>query len=451
MRKNLVKPEEKQKEKFARDYYEKLKANAARHTPVKPSKEKPENILYINTLAGRGGAAKAAYNNLCKPLRERKNYNTKMLVKQKFPNIHDENVQLSPRNTSDEQKILIDMHNKLGWLYFFNLGAFEIKDIGFFRQADILHLHNLHGGYFSPFVLPELTALKPTIWTLHDEQSYTGHCSSSFECEKWQSGCANCPDLDYYPAISTDTTDFLLKTKKQVYDNSYITYVCPSIWLKNRAARGILKDKDIRVIPNGIDEKVFCAQDRDSARKELNLPLDKTVLMFSADHSIENPQKGSHYVKQAYEYFKNRDDLLFLAIGGEHTAYIETNFFNVSYIFDENLLAKYYAASDLFIYPSFSETFGLVVAEAMSCRTPVVVFGNSALPELVSHMQTGYIARYKDTDDFIKGINIFLEDENLRKNASIKAREIIEKKFTIDISLNNHEKLYAEIWENTKK
>ena len=47
----------------------------------------------------------------------------------------------------------------------------------FFQQTDILHLHNLHGGYFNLWSLPLLSALKPTVWTLHDMQALTGHCA----------------------------------------------------------------------------------------------------------------------------------------------------------------------------------------------------------------------------------------------------------------------------------
>ncbi len=438
-------------EQYARIYLKKLEKNIGKWSPVKPKKEKFENILYINTLAGRGGAAKAAYDNLCRPLGKRRNYNTKMLVK----NIHletvDDNVKLAPRVISEEQNLLNDVQIRLGWQYFFQLGSFEIKNTDFFKQADILHLHNLHGGYFSPFAVPGLTALKPTVWTLHDEQSFTGHCAYSFECEKWQAKCGVCPDLKCYPEIETDSTSLILQTKRKIYENSHFTVICPSEWLKNKAEKSILKNKDIRKIYYGIDEKVFFNYDKEYIRKELNLPLDKKILMFSADKSLNNTRKGGYYIQKAYDFLKHREDLLFLAIGGEKTAYIEHNFLNIAYIYDETLMAKYYASSDLFIFPTLADNLPFVILESMSCATPVISFDIGGVPEELDHMKTGYLAKYKDIDDFIKGINIFLEDEKLRKHASIRAREVVEKNFTIDISLNNHEKLYDEIWERSKK
>jgi len=308
----------------------------------------------------------------------------------------------------------------------------------------------LHGSYFSPFVLPKLSSLKSTVWTLHDEQAYTGHCAYSFECEKWLVGCGNCSDLNFYPKIKNDTTEFLLNTKKKIYDMSDFTIVCPSNWLANRAKQSILKNKDIRVIYNGINEKVFINTNKTKARSALKLPLDKKILMFSASGSIKNPQKGGKYVFETYNSLKNNDEILFLNIGGGNSSNIRKNWVDIPYINDEKTMALYYSASDLFIYPSMAETFGLVIAEAMSCGTPVIAFNNTAIPEIIDHMQTGYLAENKNIEDFIKGIKIFLENEDLRNTAGIKAGQVVEANFTLDKMINNYINLYQEIWEKCK-
>ena len=53
------------------------------------------------------------------------------------------------------------------------------------RPPDVLHLHNLHGGYFDLRVLPELSARQPTVVTMHDEWLYTGHCAYTLDSERW--------------------------------------------------------------------------------------------------------------------------------------------------------------------------------------------------------------------------------------------------------------------------
>ena len=53
---------------------------------------------------------------------------------------------------------------------------------------DVVHCHNLHGGYFDLRALPWLSRKAPVVITLHDAWLLSGHCSHSFECERWQSG-----------------------------------------------------------------------------------------------------------------------------------------------------------------------------------------------------------------------------------------------------------------------
>lgn len=54
------------------------------------------------------------------------------------------------------------------------------------------------------------------------------------------------------------------------------------------------------------------------------------------------------------------------------------------YVSDEDR-AQWYAASSIFVYPSFFEGFGLPILEAMACRTPVVTSLNSSLPEVAGN------------------------------------------------------------------
>ncbi len=61
-----------------------------------------------------------------------------------------------------------------------------------FREADVVHYHILHDGYFSLDALPMLSRLKPTVWTLHDQWPLTGHCIYPLGCERWRSGCGAC-------------------------------------------------------------------------------------------------------------------------------------------------------------------------------------------------------------------------------------------------------------------
>jgi glycosyltransferase involved in cell wall biosynthesis len=49
----------------------------------------------------------------------------------------------------------------------------------------------------------------------------------------------------------------------------------------------------------------------------------------------------------------------------------------------EEMLAKYYNAADLFVFPSFYEGFGLPIIEAMACGCPVIASNTTSIPEVV--------------------------------------------------------------------
>jgi glycosyltransferase involved in cell wall biosynthesis len=417
-----------------RDYQEHLLPLNKKFPSKKPQTENLTQILQINTNSGKGGAAVVA-NRLHNALRGK--YRSYILAANK--DAVDDNVFCLKEAKGANPNIL----NKMNGIYldFYHSASLHIKDMEIFKNADIVHLHNLHGGYFSIFALPELSSLKPTVWTLHDMQAITGHCAHSFECNKWQSDCKTCPHLDTYPAISSDTADFLLENKKRIYENSHLTVVCPSVWLKHKVENSILSNQKIELIYNGVDENTFIDENKRIARKKLNLPLDKRILMFSAHGGKENVWKGGTYLEKIINNLLSFPNLLFLNIGGQ-TNEKDKNWIDIPFIQDEKLLSLYYAASDLFIYPSLADNLPLVVLESLSCGTPVIAFNTGGIPEEITHLENGYIARYKDVDDLNKGIHLFLNNDKLYKKASTTARKTVENKFTLGQMVTNYIKLY---------
>ena len=149
----------------------------------------------------------------------------------------------------------------------------------------VLHLHNLHGGYFDLRALPALTARIPTIITLHDAWLFSGHCAHSLSCERWETGCGSCPALWTYPAVPRDRTAANWERKRALYDRSRLYVASPSTWLAERAKRSILSRamRDLRVIPPGIDLTTFKPADRANARVALGLdPARPVALTFAA-------------------------------------------------------------------------------------------------------------------------------------------------------------------------
>jgi glycosyltransferase involved in cell wall biosynthesis len=409
------------------------------------------NILQINTLDNVGGAAKVAYR--LKDGYKRKEHKSWMLVGTKLSS--DPDVKQIPSTNKYLRFGLNYLAYGTQLQYLDYLNSFQIRNRNDFANADIVNLHNLHGSYFNPFALPGLTKTKPVVYTLHDMWSFTGHCAHSFDCEKWQTGCGNCPYLSIYPTLRCDTTKILWKIKKLVYKKSDFVVVTPSIWLRDKVKKSMLYDKEVRLIYNGVDETVFHPMDKIEVRKKLRLPEDKTIITFSAHGGVSSSWRSSKDLFEALRIIEDENDnIMFLNIGSserlDEKIRGDIEWLSIPHIYEEAKMAEYFAASDLLLYPTLADNCPLVVLEAMACGTPVIAFNTGGVPELVDHMKTGYVAEYKNSADLANGVELFLSDDDFRENTGILAREKVEDKFTLDQQVENYLKLYAQILDKTR-
>jgi len=419
------------------------------------------NILQINTSDFRGGAAQVMYN--IKNELNKREYCVKGFVATK--DIIDDD--FSMISTKYKIGCLSSLSKKIikkdlpSFIKYKSRDIFRFVfscDIEYFicdyilnteefKQADIVHCHNLHGNYFNLRLLQQISKIKPVVWTLHDMWSFTGHCSYSYNCKKWQTECGNCPDLKIYPPLLWDNTKRLFKKKQRIYDNSNLNIVTPSLWLKKKVEKSILKNKSIDLIYNGVDINNLKKYNKNKIRKELNLPQNKKIIMFLAAGGKDDYRKGWKYIEKIIE---NHRDILFLCIGGkEKIIKNKNNVKYIKYINSKKRLAKYFSSSDIFLFTSLAENFPLVILEAMACGIPIVSFDVGGVKEAISHKENGYIVKYKDIKDLEKGINyIFSLNEDEIRKIFQKSINKVKDNFSLKIMADNYLKLYKNILNN---
>jgi glycosyltransferase involved in cell wall biosynthesis len=402
------------------------------------------NILTINQSDIMGGAAIAAHR-----LHEgllAQGFDSRLLVGESIAG--GDRVAPIPRLPSLERPLL-RITRPLGLNYLNILGSFVIPRHPFFRNAEVLHLHNLHSGYFNYLALPMLCGDKPTIFTLHDMWSFTGHCAYSYECDRWKVGCGRCPHPETYPAVERDSTRLEWRIKRWIYSRSQLTIVTPSRWLAEQARQSMLNRFPIHHIANGIDIEAYQPLDPEAGRLALGIPRGKRVIMFGAQ-SLRDWRKGGDLLVKALEHLPPslKGEILLMTIGDakETMSHIDgMAVLNLGYVGGDRLKRVAYSAADVFVLPTRADNLPVVLQESMACGTPMVSFDVGGVPELVRHGITGYLARTDDYRDFSKGIAELLADEPMRVRMGLQCRETAMKDHSLELQAQRYIDLYRQV------
>ena len=405
------------------------------------------NILHINQSDIIGGAAIAGYR-----LHEgllAQNINSRLLVGLRKNS--SDRVAVIPQKQWIENQIY-RFSWRLGFHHVHAVSTFDISKHPFYQEADIINFHNLHTGYFNYLAIPSLTAKKPGVFTLHDMWSFTGHCSYSYDCDRWKIGCGKCPYPDIHPSINMDNTRIEWKLKNWVYSHSNLTIVTPSNWLAEQAKKSMLNRLPIHTIPYGIDTEAYQPIDKQKCQTELGIPKGKKVLFFVAA-SLKDSRKGGDLLGKALQNLPTslKAETMLMVIGdnGEDISQelgIET--LNLGYVTSDRLKSIAYSAADLFIFPTRADNLPLVLQESMACGTPMVSFKIGGVPELVRPGITGYLAEPENVKDFSNGIMELMEDEKLRDRMGEHCRAIALKEYNLELQANRYIELYRQLLQS---
>jgi glycosyltransferase involved in cell wall biosynthesis len=348
------------------------------------------------------------------------------------------------------------VESKWGWETFYYPASRELLTRAPARP-DIAHLHNLHGNYFDLRYLPKLSHTLPTVLTLHDGWLLSGHCSHSFDCMRWQTGCGNCPDLTIAPAIPRDETAHNWKTKQRIYAASRLYVATPSRGLMNKVEQSMLRAgmRQARVIPYGIDLAQFRPGDKVAARRALGLETDAVFLLASANWIRRNPWKDYKTMRRAVELaaaqWRGRP-LVFLLLGekGESEFFGNGEIRLMGFEQDATRITRYYQAADIFLHAAHSDTFPNTILEAMACGTPVVATAVGGIPEQVRDGVTGYLVPHANAEMMAQRIQELLTDTDRADAFGRAAAAVAQREYNLERQLDDYLNWYAEILAREK-
>ncbi|KKQ17932.1 MAG: Glycosyl transferase, group 1 [Berkelbacteria bacterium GW2011_GWA1_36_9] len=111
-----------------------------------------------------------------------------------------------------------------------------------------------------------------------------------------------------------------------------------------------------------------------------------------------------------------------------------------------------YKQAKVLLFPiQQSDSFGLVMIEAMACGTPVIAFNLGSVPEIIKNGQTGFICPVGDTNAMIKAIRkIYEMTESEYQKMRQNCRQHVEENFTIEKMVDGYEKVYEKVIRDWK-
>ena len=308
-------------------------------------------------------------------------------------------------------------------------------------KPDVIHLHNLHGWYINIPMLFDYIKKNNirTVWTLHDCWAFTAQCShfTVEKCEKWKTGCYDCPRYRIYPYTLIDKTDKMWTLKKEWFGGvSNLTIVTPSNWLANLVKQSFLKDYPIKVINNGIDLDVF-KPTKSEFRTKNNLDNKKIVLGVA---SAWSERKGIDVFKKLAETLDDKYKIVLVGTNDKIDKTLPKNIMSIHRTNNQKELAEIYSSADVFINPTREETYPTVNMEAIACGTPVVTFNTGGSPEIISD-KTGIVVSCDDILGLKKSIIYICEYDKFNKIDFSKC----SLKFDMQKKFNEYLNLYKSL------
>ncbi len=211
----------------------------------------------------------------------------------------------------------------------------------------------------------------------------------------------------------------------------------------------------IEVIAPGVDHAMFSPGDAAAARRRLDLPTDRPVLLFVGRIQA---LKGVDVAIRCLASMEDTRAILAI-VGGPSGAEGDAEVRRLHALASElgvddrirwespqphPALADWYRAADVCLMPSRTESFGLVALEAAACGTPVVGAKVGGLCSLIDDGHTGFLVDGRDGHDFAVPVERLLADAGLAADMGVNAAAR-SRRYTWSMTAARLRRVYADL------
>ena len=330
---------------------------------------------------------------------------------------------------------------KLGLTEIFYLTPFRKKILKYIINSDIIHIHNIHGRYWSLISIPIYSYFKKIIITLHDEFLLTGDCAYSKSCNKWIYSCGKCPqinhaEIDRYPATGRDNTRINLLIKKFLFfisRKSNIVITAPSEMLYKKAKISYLGNMRLFRFVYGVNTDQWFGSVALSVQKKYLNSISKYVIFIA--NNVSEQRKGFKNLLHNHSLFQE-NNLELLVVGRCDQLSINFDDFPCFHFLGslscKTEIRSLITSAQCTLIPSIADNFPFVGLESLACGVPILTTNDCGIKDvLISKAQGMAIPLYAfKNGGFINKLLQIIEELEQNPNIRIKNAELIKKNYS---------------------
>jgi glycosyltransferase involved in cell wall biosynthesis len=220
----------------------------------------------------------------------------------------------------------------------------------------------------------------------------------------------------------------------------------------------------IQMIPNSVDTRRFrpvSLYERQALRRKLSLPEQDRIVIFTGRLVS---YKGLPLLLQVWRNIQRQHGqvrLLLIGSGGldlhnceaELKAYVSTNGLRDTIHFTGSVLEveEYLQASDIFVFPTESEAFGISLIEAMACGLPVISTSVGGVKDILEHSKNGLVVEAGNFQQLYEALDTLITDTTLAASLGQAARQTALVRYTADMITQKYIELFRRISSSRSK
>lgn len=268
-----------------------------------------------------------------------------------------------------------------------------------------------------------------------DYSPMTGGCHFFGDCNRYATGCGNCPML-----LSINKNDFT--AWNNIYRQKVIEKIRPYIGV-NTYMKGFFEKSSVvksgaTLVPISMtmDLNKFKPQDIKLARHKYDVPETIDFIILFGCQNLNDSRKGMKYLVEALNYFYDKlspeeaSKILLVSIGKDSDELSKSLKFqrkHLGYVeFKE--LPFIYSLANVFLSPSVNDAGPSMVNQAIACGTPVIAFEMGTALDVVKDRGTGFVVPLKDTKAFSDAVyGVYHLDKKTYEHMRLQCRQIAEQ------------------------